>query len=436
MNNKVEAMKPPATKTPEVEPDPRDPEVIARAEAKFTGGEGKDWFPTAHTTDLAAEVEATLTAPPEAVQEEESEMVGGIVHADPAIAALGAKQITDDIIATAWNRYIDNINYEVDQAKKNGKAGPWYLRNYVPAHVRVLCFRRDHPNGALITDMVEGPKGGFLATARVYLAAGDHREERYTDSGVEGIAAVTTHFRHAGTFVAMGRKTSREMENAETGAISRALGFMGYGAVASIATGEDVEEAKDQKRERLSENARHARELAERNRKAAAVKAAEKPREEPVRATVDDATQRAREKLIEFIGGKRILSRETFEEVFGPIDAMDRERVKEVGAKLVKIKTSAAWQKLCAKLKFAGRWKDYEGGTDLEQLRAYLFALVTVATDNSREHCQAALDAATKLVPFDDVEEEGAKIVATLAAAVNLTALEDMAEESRKAERA
>lgn len=123
---------------------------------------------------------------------------------------------------------IEKVNLEISTveipAKKKDARGNWVTANaeYVEVKERVIAYRKLCPNGKLTTDI------------------------EFTDNYVMATATATDN---EGKVLAVGH--ARELlnknfclENAETSAIGRCLGFMGLGINTSIATKEDMEETE------------------------------------------------------------------------------------------------------------------------------------------------------------------------------------------------
>lgn len=112
------------------------------------------------------------------------------------------------------------------------KTTPIKGKQYAEVAQRVAAFRKVYPSGSIETT-IEKLDGGFcVMSAKVYdgeiLLAVGHAYEKETASQVN--------------------KTSY-IENCETSAIGRALGFCGFGIDASVASKEEVENADKQQEE-------------------------------------------------------------------------------------------------------------------------------------------------------------------------------------------
>lgn len=100
-------------------------------------------------------------------------------------------------------------------------------KEYVPVNERVIAFRKDHPEWTLATEVESLDKGFVLMKTTI-------RDE-------EGrvISSAYAYEREDASFI---NKTSF-IENCETSAVGRALGFLGIGVDTSIATFEEVANA-------------------------------------------------------------------------------------------------------------------------------------------------------------------------------------------------
>lgn len=104
-------------------------------------------------------------------------------------------------------------------------------KNYAEVPQRVKAFRMLYPQGFIITDMVsnEGGVCVFKATAGYYGEDG----EAYT------LGTGTAYEKEGSSYI---NKTSY-IENCETSAVGRALGFLNIGSDTSIASYEEVQNA-------------------------------------------------------------------------------------------------------------------------------------------------------------------------------------------------
>jgi len=103
-------------------------------------------------------------------------------------------------------------------------------KEYVQVNERVLEFKLQFPKGRIITDVISHEDGKVVMKTSVY--ADDNAASLPMATGwayeIEGSSNVN--------------KTSY-LENCETSAVGRAIGFLGIGIDTSIATGEEVQTA-------------------------------------------------------------------------------------------------------------------------------------------------------------------------------------------------
>lgn len=123
------------------------------------------------------------------------------------------------------------VTYEdIERVNAQLKSEPIHDKMYVPVAEKVKAFRMLHPNGLIVTECDKDALKGGVAVykATVYdedgrMLATGHAREKLGDSFIN-----RTSF----------------LENSETSAIGRALSFCGFGISESIASYEEVENAK------------------------------------------------------------------------------------------------------------------------------------------------------------------------------------------------
>lgn len=118
------------------------------------------------------------------------------------------------------------------QQKNNRESA---LRDYVEVNVRVEKFWEKYPNGRIQTELVSWENGVIVMKANVYKDINDQIPS------ANGFA----YEKEGSTFI---NKTSA-LENCETSAVGRALALLGFEIKKSIASKEEVENAKLQQRE-------------------------------------------------------------------------------------------------------------------------------------------------------------------------------------------
>ena len=99
-------------------------------------------------------------------------------------------------------------------------------RSYTPVNSRVIAFRKLYPDGAITTDLLRFDGGVCVVKASIWDA------DRVVATGI-------AYEKEGSTYI---NKTSY-LENCETSAVGRALGFLGIGIDDSIASAEEVQTA-------------------------------------------------------------------------------------------------------------------------------------------------------------------------------------------------
>lgn len=103
-------------------------------------------------------------------------------------------------------------------------------KDYVPVHERLMEFWKNNPSWSIRTEIIDSPQGKVRFRASVFdenglLRATGHGEEKENS-----------------TFI----NKSSYVENCETSAIGRALGLLGIGIDAGLASYEEISNAKIQ----------------------------------------------------------------------------------------------------------------------------------------------------------------------------------------------
>ena len=124
---------------------------------------------------------------------------------------------------------IERVNTEIKKTNIKGK-------QYAEVSERILAFRKLNPNGKIITEIVEKTENDVTIKATIY---DEDKEELATGYASE---------------VKKGLVNSVSMlENCETSAIGRALGFCGFGIDNGIASGQDMEKVEQYKQKNKKE---------------------------------------------------------------------------------------------------------------------------------------------------------------------------------------
>lgn len=108
------------------------------------------------------------------------------------------------------------------KSKNGGKIG-----DYVEVNQRIKAFRQVYPTGTIKTDIVSLENGVVMMKTTVL------------DDNGKTLATGLAYEKESSSFI---NKTSF-IENCETSAIGRALGFCGFGIDSSVASAEEVENA-------------------------------------------------------------------------------------------------------------------------------------------------------------------------------------------------
>lgn len=111
-------------------------------------------------------------------------------------------------------------------------------KDYVQVNERIKAFRALYPEGQIVTTMLSNTEGVCTFRAEIYGAPVALPEE----AGVRLLATGHAYERESSSFI---NKTSY-IENCETSAVGRALGFLGIGIDTSIASAEEVGNAIEQ----------------------------------------------------------------------------------------------------------------------------------------------------------------------------------------------
>lgn len=121
---------------------------------------------------------------------------------------------------------LETVNQEVKATTlKNDKTGK-VIGDYVEVNQRVMAFRKLYPEGRIDTELLYDNDGKCSFKAYIYRNIEDEKP----------LATGTAYEKENSTFI---NKTSY-IENCETSAVGRALGFLGIGIDTSIASKEEV----------------------------------------------------------------------------------------------------------------------------------------------------------------------------------------------------
>ena len=116
---------------------------------------------------------------------------------------------------------------EIKKANESLKATDIKGKGYIEVNQRIKAFRQVYPTGTISTEIISLENGVVMMKATVL-----------DDTG-KTLATGLAYEKESSSFI---NKTSF-IENCETSAIGRALGFCGFGIDSSVASAEEVENA-------------------------------------------------------------------------------------------------------------------------------------------------------------------------------------------------
>ena len=120
-----------------------------------------------------------------------------------------------------------NKSEEIKKANESLKATDIKGKGYIEVNQRIKAFRQVYPTGTISTEIISLENGVVMMKATVLDDAG------------KTLATGLAYEKESSSFI---NKTSF-IENCETSAIGRALGFCGFGIDSSVASAEEVENA-------------------------------------------------------------------------------------------------------------------------------------------------------------------------------------------------
>lgn len=120
-----------------------------------------------------------------------------------------------------------NKSEEIQKANQALKSTDIKGKGYIEVNQRIKAFRQVYPTGTISTDIISLENGVVMMKATVL------------DEDGKTLATGFAYEKESSSFI---NKTSF-IENCETSAIGRALGFCGFGIDSSVASAEEVENA-------------------------------------------------------------------------------------------------------------------------------------------------------------------------------------------------
>jgi len=112
-------------------------------------------------------------------------------------------------------------------------------KEYVLVNERVKAFRQMYPNGSIRTELVSNENGVCVFKAKIYSEAKVIIDKNGFEKYEVLVSTGYAYEKENSTFI---NKTSY-IENCETSAVGRALGFLGIGIDTAICSAEEVQNA-------------------------------------------------------------------------------------------------------------------------------------------------------------------------------------------------
>lgn len=124
---------------------------------------------------------------------------------------------------------IERVNLEIKKTDIKGK-------KYAEVSERILAFRKLNPNGRIITEIIDKTENDVTIKAIIYDEGEKELATGYASETKKGLV-----------------NSISMLENCETSAIGRALGFCGFGIDNGIASGQDMEKVEQYKQKNKKE---------------------------------------------------------------------------------------------------------------------------------------------------------------------------------------
>lgn len=124
-------------------------------------------------------------------------------------------------------------------SRKNKETGKVEKKGYAEVHQRIKAFRMVHPNGDIDPKLISNENGICIFRVDIYDGKGNHLAGATAQENVKSNSFINQF---------------NALENCETSAVGRALGFAGFGVETSIASAEEVQNSIN-KQEKLEQEA-------------------------------------------------------------------------------------------------------------------------------------------------------------------------------------
>lgn len=124
---------------------------------------------------------------------------------------------------------LEKVNSEIKKTNIKGK-------EYAEVSERVLAFRKLNPNGKILTEIIDKSEDNVTMKATIYDENKNELATGYASEVKKGLV-----------------NSISMLENCETSAIGRALGFCGYGIDSGIASEQDMQKVEEYKKKNKKE---------------------------------------------------------------------------------------------------------------------------------------------------------------------------------------
>lgn len=111
-------------------------------------------------------------------------------------------------------------------SRKNKETGKVEKKGYAEVHQRIKAFRMVHPNGNIETKLTNNENGICVFRADIYDSEGNHLASATAQENIKSNSFINQY---------------NAIENCETSAVGRALGFAGFGVDTSLASAEEIQ---------------------------------------------------------------------------------------------------------------------------------------------------------------------------------------------------
>ena len=132
---------------------------------------------------------------------------------------------------------IKKVNDEMqtlDIERKNKKTGETEIKKYANVNERIKAFRKLYPEGTIETEIISHNDGIVVMKANIF-------------NDMKLLATGTAYEDQQSSYI----NNTSYIENCETSAVGRALAMLGLGIETSIASAEEIDNAKEEEEKKL-----------------------------------------------------------------------------------------------------------------------------------------------------------------------------------------